>query len=198
MSIGPSIPEIQHFQNLTLKIQGQGQMTMMLHNYKSRQFHRTWNVINLSSGFRDMGSASLAQVLPHLTSFWPRGKPIWGKWANTIMLHNYRSKQVHETLNGVNPSSSFRDMRSAKTGPKFLAHGQAHMGQMGIWPWQCTPTGPDNSTELRMEKIRQAVTEMWVPQVWQPPARPPAHLPTRPIPSPDRDDNTPPARRAEG
>ena len=56
MSISPSIPEIQHFQNLTLKIQGQGQMTMMLHDYRSRLLHRT-NGINLSSGFRDMGSA---------------------------------------------------------------------------------------------------------------------------------------------
>ena len=65
---------------------------------------------------------------------------------------------------------------------KFLAHGQAHIGQMGKWPWQCTTRGLDNSTKLRMEKIRQAVTEIWVPQVWQPPARPPAH--------PDRDDNT--------
>ena len=54
MSIGLSIPEIQHFQNLTLKIQGQGQMTIMLHNYRSRQFHRTSNDINPSSGFRDM------------------------------------------------------------------------------------------------------------------------------------------------
>ena len=51
MSIGPPIPQIKHFQNMTLKIQGQGQMTMMLHNYRSRQFHRTLN------GLRDMGSA---------------------------------------------------------------------------------------------------------------------------------------------
>ena len=123
MSIGPSIPEIQHFQNLTLKIQGQGQMTMMLHNYRSRQFHRTSNGINPSSGLKDMGSA----------------------------------KSV--------PSAAWFD--------KFLAHGQAHMGQMGKWPWQCTNAGLDNSTELRMEKICQAVTEIWVPQVWQPPARPP-------------------------
>ena len=57
MSIGPPIPEIKHFQNLTLKILGQGQMTMMLHNYRSRQSHRTLNGINPSSGFRDMGSA---------------------------------------------------------------------------------------------------------------------------------------------
>ena len=124
--------------------------------------------------------------------FGPGASPYGANGQITMTLHNYRSRQVHETLNGVNPSSSFRDMRSAKSGPnlwqidKFLAHGQAHMGQMGIWPWQCTPTGLDNSTELRMEKIHQAVTEIWVPQVWQPPARP------------DRDDNTPPARSAEG
>ena len=81
MSIGPSIPEIQHFQNLTLKIQGQGQMTMMLHNYRSRQFHRTQNGINPSNGFRYMGSAK------------------------------------------SDPSAASFD--------KFLAQGQAHMGQMG-------------------------------------------------------------------
>ena len=33
-----------------------------------------------------------------------------------MTVHNYRSRQVHETLNGVNPSSGFRDMRSAKSG----------------------------------------------------------------------------------
>ena len=47
----------QHFQNLTLKIKGQGQMTLMLHNYRSRQFHRTSNGINPSSRFKDIGSA---------------------------------------------------------------------------------------------------------------------------------------------
>ena len=57
MSIGPPIPEIQHLQNLTLKIKGQGQMTLMLHNYRSRQFHRTSNGINPSRGSKDMGSA---------------------------------------------------------------------------------------------------------------------------------------------
>ena len=79
MSISPSIPEIQHFQNLTLKIQRQGQMIMILHNYRSRQFHR----IEISV------PQSLAQVLPDLTSFWPMGKPIWGKWAN-----NYKVAQL--------------------------------------------------------------------------------------------------------
>ena len=73
--------EIQHFQNLTLKIEGQGQMTMMLHNYRSRQFHRTSNGTDPSRGFRDMGSAKSG------------------------------------------PSAAWFD--------KFLANGQAHMGQMG-------------------------------------------------------------------
>ena len=57
MSIGPPIPEIQHFLNWTLKIQRQGQMTMTLHNDMSRKFHRTSNGVNPSRGFRDMGSA---------------------------------------------------------------------------------------------------------------------------------------------
>ena len=45
------------FSKFHLEIQGQGQMTIMLHNYRSRKFHRTSNGINPFSGFRDMGSA---------------------------------------------------------------------------------------------------------------------------------------------
>ena len=103
-----------------------------------------------------------------------------------MAVHNYRSRQVHETLNGVNPSSGFRDMRSAKSRPNLwqiwqvFGHGQAHKGQMGKWAWQCTTTGLDNSIELRTDKILQAVTEIWVPQVWQPPARPPTRPPASP------------------
>ena len=81
VKIGPPIPEIQYFQNLTLTIKGQGQMTMALHNYRSRQFHRTSNGTDPSRGFRDMGSAKSG------------------------------------------PSAAWFD--------KFLAHGQAHVGQMG-------------------------------------------------------------------
>ena len=108
MSIGLPIPEIEHFQNLTLKIQGQGQRTMMLHKYRPRQFHPVVS--------EKWVPQSLAQVLPDFTSFWPMGKPIWGKSANN---YDVAQLQVHETLNGVNPSSSFRDMRSAKSGPNL-------------------------------------------------------------------------------
>ena len=77
---------------------------------------------------------------------WPKCCLIWqvfGPWASpygangqmTMTLHNYGWRQVHETLKGVNPSSSFRyafrkDPICSKF-DKFLAHGQAHMGQMG-------------------------------------------------------------------
>ena len=160
-------------------------MTMILHNYKFRQFHRTSIGINPSSGFRYMGSANSGPSAAWFDKFlvhW--ASPYGANGQITMTLHNYRTRQVHETLNGVNPSSSVRDMRSASLDPicgkfdKFLAPAQAHMGKMGKWPWQCTTTGIDNSTELRMEKIHQAVTEIWVPQLWQPPARPPARTVT--------------------
>ena len=106
-----------------------------------------------------------------------------------MTLHHYRSRQVHETLNRVNPSSDFRDRCSAKSGTnlwqfdKFLAHGQVPLGQMDKWLWQCTTTGLDNFTENWMEKICQAVSEIWVLQVWQPPSLPAIHPPTR-LPGP--------------
>ena len=136
-------------------------------------------------------------------TFWPKCCLIWpvsGQWASpygangqiTMTLHDYRSRQVHKTLNGVNPSSRFRDMHSAKSGPNLWQVWQV------FGPW-ASPYGangqmtmavhnyrPRQFHRLWMEKICQAVTEIWVPQVWQPPDRP------------NRDDNTPPARRAEG
>ena len=117
MSIGPPIPEIQHFQNLTLKIKGQGQMTLVLHNYRSRQFHRTSNGRNPSSDFKDMGFAKSGPSAAWFDKFSAHGQTHIGQITMTV--HNYRSRQVHETLNGVHPSSGFRDMRSAKSGPNL-------------------------------------------------------------------------------
>ena len=122
--------------------------------------------------------------------FGPGASPHGANGQITRTLHNYRSRQVHETLNGVNPSNNFRDMRSAKSGPNLWQNWQV------FGPW-ASPYGANGHLTMtvhtyrprqfhRMEKIHQAVTKIWVPQVWQPPARP------------NRDDNTPPARRAEG
>ena len=172
------IPEIQNFQNLTLKIQGQGQITMTLYNYRSRQVHETSNGVNPSSGFRGMRSAKSG---PNLCQIWqvfgPWASPYWANGRMTMTVHNYRPRQFHRTSNGENPSSSYRDMGSAS-----LAAGRPPARTvMGEWPWQCTTTGLDYSTELRTVKIHQAVTEIWVPQVWQPAARPPG--PWRQYPS---------------
>ena len=49
-----------------------------------------------------------------------------------MIVHNYRSRQVHETLNGVNPSSGFRDMRSAKSRPNLWQIWQV------FGPWAST------------------------------------------------------------
>ena len=53
---------------------------------------------------------------------------------------------------------------------KFLAHDETHKGQMSKWPWLCTPSDIDKSTERRMEKIHPAVSEIYIPQTLEPAA----------------------------
>ena len=110
----------------------------------------------------------MAQVLPYLTSFWLMGKPTWSKWKN-----NYDAAQLQVLTSSWNfkwgksiqriQTYAFRKIWTQFD--KFWGPGQAHMGQMGKWPWKCTTTGLDNSTDFRMEKIRQAITEIRVPQM---------------------------------
>ena len=93
-----------------------GQMTLTLHTYRSWQFHRTLNGENLSTGFRDMGSAKCGL---HWYQIWQ----VIGLWASppgangqlAMTLHKFRSRQVHRTSNGVNPSNGFRVMGSARS-----------------------------------------------------------------------------------
>ena len=108
MSIGHPISDVWLFQNLTLKIKGQG---------------HGW------------GHSSKSQCESNIISNHIPFVPCQGQM--TLVLHNYRSRQFHRTSNGTNPSSGFKDMGSVKSGQsaawfdKFLAHGRAHMGQMG-------------------------------------------------------------------
>ena len=91
-----------------------GQITMTLHNYRSRQVHKTWNGVNPSSSFRDMRSAKSG---PNLWQIWQ----VFGPWASpyganghtTMTVHTYRPRQFDRTSNGENPSSGYRDMGSA-------------------------------------------------------------------------------------
>ena len=128
-------------------------------DYRSRQFHRTSNDTNPSSGFKDM-----AKVLPDLTSFWPMGDPIWGKWAN-----NYDVAQVQVLTSPWNfkwgkSIQRFQRYTIRKVWTQFVANLTSFWPMSkpiwGKWPWQCTTTGLHNSTELRTENIRQAVTEI--------------------------------------
>ena len=70
---------------------------------------------NPSSDFKDMGSAKSGPSAAWFDKFSAHEQTHIGQITMTV--HSYRSRQVHETLNGVHPSSGFRDMRSAKSGP---------------------------------------------------------------------------------
>ena len=142
-------------------------MIMTYHNYRSRPFHRTWNGVNRSSGFTDMGCIkSGLQWCQFWQAFSPWASPYGANGQTTMMLHNQRSRQFYRTLN-----RTFRYMHSAKSGPKwctkfdkFLPHGQAIMRPMGKWLWCCTTSGQDNSIELQMEKICLEVSEICILQ----------------------------------
>ena len=83
-------------------------MTMSVHSYRPRQFHRTSNGENPSSSYRDMGSASLAAARP--TEPWwqyPSSSEAWGvkrkESADYIFKHTlnrmiYLAKQNHQKV----------------------------------------------------------------------------------------------------
>ena len=64
-----------------------------------------------------------------------------------MTVHNYRSRQVHETLNGVNPSNGFRDMRSAKSGPNLCQIWQV------FGPW-ASPYGANGQMTMTVHNYR--------------------------------------------
>ena len=99
--ISPLIPGMQLFENLTLKIKGQGHEPMViLHNYRFRQYHRTSNGVNPSRGFRDMCSTmSGPQRYLIWQVFGPQASPYGANGQITMTMHNYRSGQFHKTSN---------------------------------------------------------------------------------------------------
>ena len=114
-------------------------------------------------------SYSCDAVFPHLIL------KIQGQGHKPMMFYNYLFRQFHRTLyncrmvqihpvvsetfvlQSLDPSGTWFD--------KCLTHGQAHMWQMGTWPWPCITSGLDNSTELRREKIRPSMSEICIPQI---------------------------------
>ena len=109
---------------------------MTLHNYRSRQVHKTLNGVNPSSSFRDMRSAKSG---PNLWQIWQ----VFGPWASpygangqiTMTVHNYRPRQFHRTSNGENPSCGYRDMGSASL-------AAARPAARPPEPWRQYPSSP--------------------------------------------------------
>ena len=105
---------------------------MTLHNYRSRQVHKTLNGVNPSSSFRDMHSAKSG------TNLWQIWQ-VFGLWASpygangqiTTTVHNYRPRQFHRTSNGENLWSIYRDMGSASLAAARPAE-----------PWRQYPSSP--------------------------------------------------------
>ena len=110
-----------------------------------------------------------------------------------MTVHNYRSRQVHETLNGVNPSSGFRDMRSAKSGPNlwqiwqvfgplaspYGANGQMSMTVHNYRPRQFHRTSNGENPSSGYRDMGSASLAAARPTA-RPPARQSARPPARP------------------
>ena len=115
--------------------------------------------------------------MPHLTSLGQWAIPYGANGQITMTVHNYKSRQVHKTLNGLNPSSGFRDQRSAKSGPKLCQIWQV------FGPW-ASPHGANGQMTMTLHNYRprkfhrtsnrenpsSGYRDIWVPQVWQLPA----------------------------
>ena len=85
---GPKLRQIWQFFGPWKSPYGEnGQMTMTVHNYRTRQFHRTLNGENPSSGYRDMSSASLAAVRLPVTTIPLKPEGLRGKKQRNVSLH---------------------------------------------------------------------------------------------------------------
>ena len=195
MSIRHPIPELRLFQNLTLKIKGQGHgwghssqsqcgsNILSIHTpfvpcqsalpflrysifktwpWKSR-VQVKWPWCCTTTGLDNSIELRMVQIHPGVSEIWVLQslaqccliRQVFGPWASpygangqiTMTVHNYRSRQVHETLNRVNPSSGFRDMRSEKSGPNLCQIWQV------FGPW-ASPYGANGQMTMTVHNYR--------------------------------------------
>ena len=112
---------------------------------------------NPSDSFRDM---QWANVQAHMGQIASANKPIWVKWANN---HDVAQLQFETLQYDFEKRTSVQQCRRCA-----LAHGQAHMDQIGKGPYRCTTTGLDIAVELRTLEIRPAFTELYILQSLDP------------------------------
>ena len=144
--ICPAVSEICNAQNLDPLVPDmtganqpgtKWQMTsMMLHNYRFRQFHRTSNGVNSFSGFRDIVHAKPG---PHWHQTWQ----VFGPWAShmgkMIMISaNFRTRQFHKTSMGKIGPAVFKDRSSTKSRasqpPAARGQNSKHFGELSCGP----------------------------------------------------------------
>ena len=135
-------------------------------------------------GFRYMASTNLAQVLPHLISFGPWTSPYGANEQIIMTVHNYKCRQVPTNLNGLNPFSGFRDMRSAKSGPNLCQIWQV------LGPW-ARSYGAKGQMTMALHNYRPRQFH----RTWHGGNLSGGYIDMGSA-SLDSDDNTPPARRA--
>ena len=90
---------------------------------------------------------------------WPTGTPIWVKWTNAEDAAKL-SEKFHRILNRINPSNRFRDSHSCQWTSPYGSSGHqwaSRVWQMDKW---YDAESRDYFIELRMGKIRPAVSEL--------------------------------------
>ena len=243
MSNGHPIPELRLFENLTLKIKGQGHgwghsskskcgsSILSIHipfvpcqsalpflrysifkiwPWKSRvKVKWPWcctttgldnsielRMVQIHPAVSEIWvPQSLAQVLPDLTSFWPIGKPIRGKWAN-----DYDSAQLQVQTSPWN----FKWGQSIQRFQRY-AFRKVWPNLCQIWqvfgPW-ASPYGANGQMNMTVHNYRprqfHRTSNGENPSSGYRDMGSASLAAARPAARPDRDDNTPPARRAEG
>ena len=154
------IREIQQFKYFTLKIQGQGHG--WCESWKSQHgpnissahipfipcqlaisfgflrcdFFKIWpwkSKVKVTVEVKSWKSQSGCNILSTHITFIPC-QSTFHSWDTkiTMTVHKYKSRQVHKTLNGLNPSSGFRDLCSTKSGSNLCQ----------IWQFFCPWASP--------------------------------------------------------
>ena len=129
MPIGPPIPEIEHFRNLTLKIQGQG------HGWGERWKSQSGCNILLTHISFVPNQAALPLLRYSIFKMWPLKSKVKVKWTRcyttTGQDHSIEPPmvQIHPVVTEIWTLQNLIQVLPHLT--SFWPHGQAHMGQMG-------------------------------------------------------------------
>ena len=139
MSIGPPIPEIQHFQNLTLKIQDQG------HGWRGHWKSQHGSNILLTHIPLIPCQSAIPFLRYDFFKIWP--------WKSKVKVMGEGNVESHKE--GVTSYQSHIPFIPCQSALPFLRFSIFKIwpwkSKVKVkWPWCCTTTGLDNFIELQM------------------------------------------------